>query len=108
MLFKIKIYEKKDKSSPYYEWLDEQERNIQDMIAARLTRMSLGNFGKSEPVGDGISELKIDMGPGYRIYYCLIGTNLVVLVLCVGTKKTQKKDIKSAKDFLKEYKMRGK
>ena len=108
MLFKIKVYEKKDKTSPYYEWLDEQESTIQDMMSARLTRMSLGNFGKSDPVGEGISELKIDVGPGYRIYYFLFGANLIVLVLCVGTKRTQAKDIKNAKDFLKDYKMRGK
>jgi putative addiction module killer protein len=108
MLFTIKVYEKKDKTSPYYEWLDEQEGTIQNMIRARLTRMSLGNFGKSEPVGEGVSELKINVGPGYRIYYCLVGGNLVVLILCVGTKKTQAKDIKNAKDYLKEYKMRGK
>jgi putative addiction module killer protein len=108
MLFKIKVYEKKDKTSPFYEWLEEQERTIQNMIRARLVRMSLGNFGNSEPVGEGISELKIDMGPGYRIYYCLSGSSFIVLVLCIGTKKNQDKDIKNAKDYLKDYKIRGK
>lgn len=107
MLYTLKVYERKDKKLPFYEWLHDQEDAIQKMILARLRRMSLGNFGKSEPVGEGVSELKIDIGPGYRIYYSFVGVT-IVLILCTGTKKTQKKDIEDAKFYFKDYKMRGK
>jgi putative addiction module killer protein len=72
-------------------------------IAQRLDRLARGNPGDVEPVGDGISELRIDYGLGYRVYYCRHGTALYVL-LCGGSKSTQKKDIKAAKRLAKELK----
>ncbi len=72
-------------------------------IAQRLDRLARGNPGDAEPVGDGISELRIDYGPGYRVYYCRLGTTLYIL-LCGGSKSTQKKDIKTAKQLAKELK----
>jgi len=65
-------------------------------IAARIDRLAFGNPGDVEPVGEGISELRIHVGPGYRIYFVRRRRTIVVL-LCGGDKSTQAKDIKAAK-----------
>jgi putative addiction module killer protein len=70
-------------------------------IIARIRSAEAGNFGDSEPVGDGISEMRIHFGPGYRLYYCR-REKVVYLLLCGGDKSTQKKDIRDAKRILKE------
>ena len=64
--------------------------------------MSLGNFGVCAPVGHGISEAKIDYGPGYRLYFMQRGQFLTIL-LCGGDKATQQKDIQKAYQLAKEY-----
>jgi putative addiction module killer protein len=73
----------------------------QAKIAARVTRASQGNFGAHEPVGEGVCELKINFGPGYRVYYGIEGDDLVLLG--GGDKDTQTADIKIAKARWKEY-----
>lgn len=70
-------------------------------IAARVRRLAFGNPGDVKPVGEGISELRIHYGPGYRAYYNQRGTVLIVL-LCGGDKSTQDKDIETAKRLAKE------
>jgi putative addiction module killer protein len=65
-------------------------------VAARIDRLALGNQGDVAPVGEGVSELRIRYGPGYRVYFVRRGKTLVVL-LCGGDKSTQVKDIKAAK-----------
>jgi putative addiction module killer protein len=70
-------------------------------IDLRLNAIRKGVFGDQKSVGDGIFELRIDYGPGYRIYYKMADTELVVL-LCGGGKRTQDEDIAKAKDILKE------
>jgi putative addiction module killer protein len=67
-------------------------------IASRIERLEMGNPGHVEPVGDGISEMKIDYGPGYRVYYKRTGKT-VMLLLCGGDKSTQRKDISRAKEL---------
>jgi putative addiction module killer protein len=74
-------------------------------IEARLARLVAGNFGDSEPVGEGVMELRIDWGPGYRVYFARLG-HIVVLLLCGGDKRTQNKDIKRAKEYFQDYKAR--
>ena len=69
-------------------------------ILARIRSAEAGNFGDSEAVGGGISEMRIHVGPGYRLYYCRREA-VVYLLLCGGNKSTQKKDIKLAKSILK-------
>jgi len=64
-------------------------------IARRLERFAAGNPGDTKPVGGGVSELRIDVGPGYRVYYAMRGKTLIVL-LCGGDKRTQKTDIRRA------------
>jgi len=77
---------------------DEQARA---RIQIRIRRLSLGNFGDVKPVGEGVSELRIDYGPGYRVYFHQVGSLLVIL-LVGGDKKTQDADIAKAKKLAKE------
>ena len=70
-------------------------------INVRIRRLSLGNPGDVEPVGEGVSELRIDYGPGYRVYYKQQGPGAVVL-LCGGDKRTQDRDIKRAKELARQ------
>ena len=70
-------------------------------IVARIRRMEIGNAGDVRSVGDGVSEIRIDYGPGYRVYFARRGRTLVIL-LCGGDKKSQRKDIALAKRMAKE------
>jgi putative addiction module killer protein len=78
-----------------------KDANAVARIAARIRRLELGNLGDVKPVGEGVSELRIDYGPGYRIYFVQQG-NTVVILLCGGDKRTQNKDIRTAKQMAKE------
>ena len=80
-----------------------RDKRAKARIAQRLDRLTRGNSGDAKPVGSGVSELRINYGPGYRVYYCRHGTTLFVL-LCGGDKGTQKKDIEIAKRLAKELK----
>jgi len=71
-------------------------------IAIRIDRVALGNFGDAAPVGEGVSELRIDFGPGYRVYFVQRGKSVVIL-LGGGSKSTQGRDIKAAKLLAKEF-----
>ncbi len=75
-----------------------KDRKTRSIIDVRIRRISLGNFGDVEPVGKGISEIRIDYGPGYRIYFLKQG-NVVLILLCGGDKSTQDKDIQKAFDL---------
>ena len=72
-------------------------------IAARIRRLQLGNPGDVEPVGGGVSELRIHYGPGYRVYFVQHGQTLIIL-LCGGHKKTQARDIATAQILAKNLK----
>jgi putative addiction module killer protein len=75
-----------------------KDRVTQAIINARIRRISVGNFGDSKPVGDGVSELRIDYGPGFRVYFTQWGQEMIVL-LCGGDKSTQGRDIETAKQI---------
>jgi len=79
-----------------------KDERIRALVASRLDRLAFGNAGDVKPVGQGISELRIDYGPGYRIYFHQQG-NTIVILLCGGDKSTQAKDIKTAKRLLEEW-----
>ncbi len=83
-------------SDLYAEWFAKlRDAKARAIINARLRRLELGNAGDCEPVGEGVSEMRIHHGPGYRLYFVKRGLELVVL-LAGGTKATQTKDIKEA------------
>ena len=77
-------------------WMRLRDDRARGLIVARLDRLAHGHAGDVEPVGEGISELRIHSGPGYRIYFRKQG-NTVIILLCDGGKNTQAKDIKAAK-----------
>lgn len=68
-------------------------------IIERIRSAERGNFGDSEPVGHGVSEMRIHFGPGYRVYFTRVG-NVVYLLLCGGTKRTQQRDIAKAQKMV--------
>jgi putative addiction module killer protein len=103
--FKIVIYEAKNKKSPFTKWFDSLDAPIQRTIAVRFDRVSVGNFGDSEQLREGVWELKIHSGPGYRIYFGKEGKTLII-ILTGGLKKSQKKDIEKAIEYWNEYKER--
>ncbi|MCL2880233.1 MAG: type II toxin-antitoxin system RelE/ParE family toxin [Treponema sp.] len=81
----------------FIKWIRKlKDRTAQALITARIRRISAGNFGDTKPVGNGIYELIIDYGPGYRVYYTQQGQEIIIL-LCGGDKSTQSRDIETAK-----------
>lgn len=92
---------------PARDWLDKlKDRKGQAKITVRIARAELGNFGDHKAVGEGVSELRIDFGPGYRVYYALDEDGEIILLLMGGDKSSQSKDIARAIEFWKEH--RGK
>ncbi|MBU1336604.1 MAG: type II toxin-antitoxin system RelE/ParE family toxin [Alphaproteobacteria bacterium] len=83
-------------------WLEElRDTNARARILTRIRRLELGNPGDIRPVGEGVSELRIHYGPGYRAYFTRQGQEIVIL-LCGGDKSTQSRDIDAAKQMAKE------
>jgi putative addiction module killer protein len=90
-------------SEAFASWLRRlRDENARARIQIRIRRLSLGNFGDVKPVGEGVSELRIDYGPGYRVYFAQRGS-LLVLLLAGGTKRTQPADVAKAKELAKEW-----
>ena len=87
------------------DWLAGLDAHLRARIAARIDRLSLGNFGGCKFLRAGVSELRIDFGPGYRMYYAMSGRTCVLL-LCGGDKRKQASDITRAIEYLRDYKER--
>ena len=88
----------------YATWFaDLRDRQARARIDARIRRLSLGNPGDVKPVGEGISEMRIDYGPGYRIYFVRHGEQVVIL-LAGGDKSSQERDIRTAKSLARTLK----
>ncbi len=86
----------------YARWFNSlRDRKARARIDVRIRRLSLGNLGDVKAVGEGVSELRIDYGPGYRVYYTQRGQRLIVL-LAGGDKPTQKQDIKRALEIARD------
>lgn len=91
------------KSDTFASWLDDlKDRMAVQRIQARIVRVSLGNLGDVKPVGDGVSEMRIDHGPGYRVYFIQRGQSVIVL-LAGGDKRTQDADIDRAIRIAKDW-----
>lgn len=92
--------------NPFRGWYNRlKDMRAKVIIEARLTRVSHGNLGQCRSIGQDVMELKIDFGPGYRVYFAQDGDKIIVLLLG-GDKSTQSKDIKLAKSYWQEYKER--
>ena len=90
------------KTESFAKWIDGlRDIRARARVLARIQRLACGNFGDAKPVGEGVSELRIDYGPGYRVYYKRQGKQLVVL-LAGGDKRTQKCDIEKALRLARE------
>jgi len=90
------------------EWLARLvDQRARAKINARFDRLRADNFGDCKPLSDGVWELRIDWGPGYRVYYARIG-QMVLLLLCGGDKRSQAADIARAIEYFKDYKRRTK
>lgn len=86
----------------YARWFSNlRDRRVKACIDTRIRRLSLGNPGDVQPFGEGISELRVDYGPGYRIYFIQRGATVIVL-LVGGDKRTQQKDIKQALELARD------
>jgi putative addiction module killer protein len=93
-----------DGSVPFENWLEElNDKRAVARVLARLARVRKGGLGDCKSVGEGVSELRVDYGPGYRVYFGQKGQTLVVL-LCGGDKRTQDRDIRLAKQYWHEFK----
>ena len=102
----VQEYITADGKNPFRDWL----RNLRDVsarakIRVRLNRVRLGNFGDAKAVGEGLCELRVPHGPGYRVYFARAGQT-VVLLLCGGDKSSQVKDIKVAREYWLDYQRR--
>lgn len=98
----ILIFESKAGKKPFSDWMDTLiHSRVYEIILVRIERVEDGNFGDCEPVGSGARELKVDFGPGYRVYFGEDGD--FVVLLGGGKKKTQESDIKIARKLWDEY-----
>jgi len=99
-------YQREDGREPFTDWLDVvRDKVAQARIRVRLRQVQAGNFGDCEPVGEGVIELRVHVGAGYRVY-CGRHGKAVVLLLCGGDKGSQAADIKLAKELWSEWKRR--
>lgn len=103
----IVIYEDGNGNQPFSIWLKGlMDAQTRQRIINRVQRIEQGNYGDFAPVGEGVIELRMFFGPGYRVYFGEEGNNRVIL-LCGGDKSSQEQDIKTAKVYWKEYKQNG-
>jgi len=104
----VQFYQTEDERRPFEEWVNDlKDKRALAAIASRLIRVRQGNLGDCTSVGEGVLELRVDVGPGYRIYLGQFGRKIVIL-LCGGEKSTQDTDIRNAKVYLKDFKKRNK
>lgn len=97
-MYELKHYVNSQGHDLFGRWLDDlKDRHAKARIAARLIRLNNGNFGDCKPVGSGVWEMRVDWGPGYRVYYALEGKR-VILLCHRGDKRFQAQDIRQAMD----------
>ena len=105
---RIEMYVTEEGKVPFSKWLHSlKDRKDRAKVRVCLDRVRLGNMGKYKSIGKGVSEIKINYGPGYRIYFGEAGKK-VILLLLGGDKKKQQTDIKKAQEYWADYKMRTK
>ncbi len=105
-MIELVYYRDENGRSPFIEWITAlRDKMAKARIAARLRQLEAGNFGDAKPVGEGVTELRIHIGAGYRVYCGMHGQDWVIL-LCGGDKDSQARDILRAKALWTEWKRR--
>jgi len=102
MMIEIREYVE-DGESPFGEWFNSLDAGMAARVDRYIRRLAAGNFGAAKALGDGVCELRLDFGPGYRVYYGMDGKTLVIL-LAGGDKRRQSADIADAVARWKRYK----
>lgn len=106
VIIEVREYATADGHAPFADWLARlRDWQARTYIVTRLDRMRAGNRGDWKAVGAGVFELRIDAGPGYRVY-CGQDGHTLILLLCGGDKRTQARDIETAHDYWKDYQAR--
>lgn len=98
----VRFYKDAAGHSPFEDWLDDLTTQARIKVQTRLDRAEAGNFGDFKSLKDGVFELRIHALAGLRVYYGLDGEE-IILLLCGGTKRTQSKDVKKAKEYWREF-----
>lgn len=107
-MYQIEHYITAGGADVFNDWIDSvRDQRAIAKVLTRIDRLALGNFGDYRALDGGVFELRVDEGPGYRVYAARVG-KVVVLLLCGGDKKSQAKDIENAKAYLQDYKERSK
>ncbi len=106
VMLEIRYYVAADGRQPFAEWFADLEPVTRARITRAIARMEQGNLSNVKPVGGGVLEVRIDFGPGYRVYFGRDGETLVIL-LTGGSKKRQQRDIEAAAAFWQDYKRRA-
>ena len=102
----VRLYVTENGKVPYSLWLNSlRDTRARAVIRVRLNRIRLGNFGDCKSVGEGVMELRIDHGPGYRVYFGQVDQR-IVLLLCGGDKSSQGRDIEKARAYWADYRRR--
>jgi putative addiction module killer protein len=104
-MIEIRYYVSASGDEPFADWFADLEAVARAKVTRAIARMEQGNFSNVKPVGEGVSEYRIDFGPGYRIYFGRDGDTLVIL-LTGGTKKRQQRDIDAGRAYWLDYKQR--
>jgi putative addiction module killer protein len=103
---KLLRYQREDGKVPFSDWLNGlRDKRAQAQVRVRLQRLAAGNLGDIKAVGGGVSELRIHLGPGYRVYLAQRGESWILL-LSGGDKSSQQKDIETARHYLRDWKER--
>ena len=103
----LKIYTEESGKQPFADWMRSlRDRRTRARIRARLDRVEAGNLGDCRPVGEGVRELRLFFGAGYRVYFGEDDVD-IVLLLCGGEKDTQRRDVEAAKRHWEDYKRRS-
>ena len=104
--YEIDYYKTEDGAAPFREWLEAlRDVNGRAKVRVRLDRARLGNLGDHKHIDDGVWEIRIDYGPGYRVYFAK-EENRIILLLIGGDKDTQRRDIAQAVNYLQDYSRR--
>lgn len=103
-LVMIEVYKTSTDKKPYIEWLNKLDNEVMGIITSRLNRIRCGNFGACNPIKGvpGVSELVLDVGPGYRVYFGNVSNSLIIILLG-GIKKTQARDIEKSRIYWLDY-----